>query len=69
MSKCQGLGMWGQEFWSDWLCDLEPVSSPHLALILSAVEKENWTTELSVLRMDVEEGRQEERRPSKDQDD
>lgn len=38
MCKCQGLGVWGSEFWSDWLCDLEPVSSPHLALILSAVE-------------------------------
>ena len=38
MCKCQGLGVWGSEFWSYWLCDLEPVSSPHLALILSAVE-------------------------------
>ena len=67
--KCQGRGVWGSEFWSDWLCDLEPVSSPHLALILSAVEGQTWTTEFSVLRMEVEESGEEGRRPSKAQSD
>lgn len=69
MSKCQGLGVWGSDFWSDWLCDLEPVSSPHLALILSAVERQNWAMEFSVLRVDVEESREEGRGPSKAQSD